>query len=215
MGVHYRIIDMQHKRIDRRTQPSWKGFTLIETLVVVSLTALVGVGLLSMIAYFYRSNAFLLEATSAVDSASRGVRESLTLLRGASYGEDGSYPIVAAATSSVTFYANGDQDDAIERVRLYIANQTLYQGVVNAGGNPPSYTGQPETTSIIATSVKNPLSTPAFRYFNRDGVELTGTVDIAAVRTVQARFDVDINPQRAPNILTIEASATVRNLRDE
>lgn len=187
----------------------------MEMIVVVALTGLVGVGLLSMIAYFYRSNAYLLEATSAVDSASRGVKESLALLRGASYGEDGSYPLMAAATSSVTFYANGDGDQAIERVRLYLAGGVLYQGVLNAAGNPPSYTGQTESTSVIATWVKNATSTPAFRYFDSDGVELTGAINIAAVRTIRARFDVDINPQRAPNILTIEGGATLRNLRSE
>lgn len=192
-----------------------RGFTLMEMLVVVALTGLVGVGLLSMISYFYRSNAYLLEATSAVDSASRGVRDSLTLLRGASYGEDGAYPLMAAATSSVTFYANGDGDESIERVRLYLSGGVLYKGVTNASGNPPSYTGQTESTSVIATWVKNDASTPAFRYFDRDGTELTGTINIAAVRTVRARFDVDINPQRAPNLLTIEGGATLRNLRNE
>lgn len=184
-------------------------------LVVIALTGLVGVGLLSMIAYFYRSNAFLLEATTAVDSASRGVRESLTLLRGASYGEDGTYPVAAAATSSVTFYSNADSDRAIERVRLYVLGGTLYQVVTNAGGNPPSYSGQTQSTSTIATWVSNATSTPAFRYYNNEGTELTGTVDITAVRTVRSRFDVDINPYRAPNILTLEGSATLRNLRDE
>lgn len=194
---------------------SQRGFTFVEMVVVVGLTGLVGVGLLSMIAYFYRSNAYLLEATSAVDSASRGVKESLTLLRGASYGEDGAYPLMAAATSSVTFYANGDADQAIERVRLYLSGGVLYQGVLNASGNPPSYTGQTESTSVIATWVKNDAATPAFRYFDSDGAELTGTINIAAVRTIRARFDVDINPQRAPNILTIEGGATLRNLRSD
>lgn len=192
-----------------------RGFTFVEMVVVVGLTGLVGVGLLSMISYFYRSNAYLLEATSAVDSASRGVNESLALLRGASYGEDGSYPLLAAATSSVTFYANGDGDEAIERVRLYLSGGVLYQGVTNASGNPPSYTGQSESTSVIATWVKNSPATPAFRYFDSDGVELTGTINIASVRTVRTRFDVDINPQRAPNILTLEGGATLRNLRSE
>lgn len=192
-----------------------RGFTFSEMIVVVGLTGLVGVGLLSMISYFYRSNAYLLEATSAVDSASRGVNESLTLLRSASYGEDGSYPLMAAATSSVTFYANGDGDYSIERIRLYLLDGVLYQGVTNAAGNPPSYTGQSESTSIIATWVKNDAAAPVFRYFDSDGAELTGSINIATVRTIRARLDVDINPQRAPNILTIEGGATLRNLRSE
>lgn len=184
-------------------------------LVVVGLTGLVGVGLLSMVTYFYRSNAYLLEATSAVESATRGVNKSLTLLRSASYGDDGSYPLMAAATSSVTFYANADTDKAIERVRLYVTNGVLYQTITNASGNPPSYAGQPEVTSVLATWVRNDATTPAFRYFDRAGIELTGTINISAVRTVRARFDVDINPYRAPNILTIEGGATLRNLRGE
>ena len=192
-----------------------RGFTLVEIVVVVGLTGLVGLGLLSMITFFYRSNAFLLEATSAVDSASRGVNQSLEHLREASYGEDGGYPLAVAATSSVTFYSDLDVDSSIERVRLYLTNGILYRGVTEASGNPPSYTGQPEITTVLATDVKNATSTPAFRYFDEGGIELTGVIDIAEVRTVRVRFDVDINPQRAPNILTLEGGATLRNLRDE
>ena len=192
-----------------------RGFTLVETVVVVGLTGLVGVGLLSMIAFFYRSNAFLLEATSAVDSASRGVNQSLEHLREASYGEDGGYPVAEAATSSVTFYSDLDVDTSVERVRLYVLSGVLYRGVTEAAGNPPSYAGQPESTTVLATDVKNATSTPAFRYFDVSGNELSGTVDLAEVRTVRVRFDVDINPERAPNILTIEGGATLRNLRDE
>lgn len=192
-----------------------KGFTLVEMLVVIGLTGVVGIGLLSMIAYFYRTNAYLLEATSAVDSASRGLNESIVSLREASYGEDGSFPLSAAATSSITFYSDPDLDSTIERVRLYRSGDTLYRGVTNAVGNPPSYSGQPETVTVIATYVKNAPNTPLFRYFADDGVELTGTIDISSVRSIRTRLDVDINPLRAPNILRLESSATLRNLRSE
>lgn len=191
-----------------------RAFTLIETVVVVGLTGLVGLGLLSMIAFFYRSNAYLLEATSANESASRGITETLTSLRESSYGEDGAYPIAAAATSSVTFYADLDKDAAIERVRFYLSGGILYRGLTEAGGNPPSYAGQPEAITTIATDVKNASSTPAFRYFDEAGAELTGTIDTARIRTVRTRFDVDINPQRAPNIQVLEGAATLRNLID-
>lgn len=197
------------------TAARMRGFTLAEMLVVIALTGLVGVGLLSMIAYFYRTNAYLLEATSAVDSASRGLTESITSLREASYGEDGAYPLSGTATSSVTFHADVDADPAIEKVRLYRSGDTFYKGVTNAAGNPPSYTGQSETTTVIATYVKNAANTPVFRYFDEDGVELTGAIDIASVRSVRARLDVDINPLRAPNILRLESGATLRNLRSE
>ncbi|MBU1292641.1 type II secretion system GspH family protein [Patescibacteria group bacterium] len=190
-----------------------RAFTLVETIVVVAILATVGVGLLTMIAYFYRSNAYVLEQTTALDSAHRGIDEAFGILREASYGEDGAFPLAAAATSSIMFYSDIDIDTPVERVHLYLSNGTMYQGVTNAAGNPPSYVGQPETTYTIATYVKNATSTPIFRYYNTVGTELTGTINLADVASVKLRLDVDLNPLRAPNILTIEQSATLRNLR--
>lgn len=191
------------------------GFSLVETLVVVSLTSLVGLGLLAMITYFYRSNAYLLEATTAIDSAGRGLRESLVSVREASYGEDGSYPVAMAATSSITFYGDMDRDAAVERVRLFLAGGVFYRAVMDAAGNPPSYAGQSETQEVIATWVKNTPANPVFRYFDEDGAEMTGTIEAARVRSVRVRLDVDVNPLRAPDIVVLEGGATLRNLRNE
>ncbi len=190
-----------------------RAFSLAETLVVMAILSVVGLTLSSMIIYFYRSNAFLLEQTSAIDSAQRGLSHAFESMREASYGEDGSYPLIAAATSTVTFYSDIDVDATVERVRLYVQNGSLYQGITNSAGNPPTYAGQTEAVSTIATYVKNATSTPVFRYFDTDGTELTGTISVGRISSVRIRLDVDLNPQRAPNILTLEESATLRNLR--
>ncbi len=190
-----------------------QGFTLVETVVTVALTAIVGIALLSMISYFYRSNAHLLEATSAVESGNRGLRETLNALREASYAEDGAYPVLSAATSSITFYGSLDEDVAAERIRLYLSDSTLYRGVTNPSGSPLSYEGQPEAIDIIATHIRNDVSVPLFRYYDETGIELLDTIDIARIRSVQVRLEVDINPNRAPNIFILEGSATLRNLR--
>ncbi len=190
-----------------------RGFTFTETLVVVAILGMVGAALGNMIVFFYRSNAFLLEATSAVDSANRGLEISYTNTREASYGEDGSYPIAAAGTSTLTFYSDVDKDGPVEKVRLYRVGTTLYRAVTNAAGNPPSYAGQPETTYTISTWVKNATNTPLYRYYDDAGTELTGTIDISAIRSIRTRLDIDVNPLRAPNVVTFERTATLRNLR--
>lgn len=191
-----------------------KAFTIAETLVVIAILGTVGITLSNMIVYFYRSNTYLLEQTSAVDSANRGLDRAYTSVREASYGEDGSYPVASAATSTVTFYSDVDSDGPVEMVRLYLSGETLYRGVTNAAGNPPTYVGQTEAVTTISTAVKNATSTPLFRYYNVSGVELTGTIDITQVRSVRTRIDVDLNPSRAPNIVTLERTATLRNLRN-
>lgn len=191
-----------------------KAFTLAETVVVTAILGTVTLALTSMIWFFYRSNAYLLEQTSAVDSSNRGLNIAYKDIREASYGEDGAYPIAVAATSTMTFYSDIDKDGPVEKVRLYLSGGTFYRGVTNASGNPPSYSGQPETIYTIATWVKNATSTPAILYYDSAGTELTGTVNVSNVRSVRIRLDVDLNPQRAPNVLTLERTATLRNLRD-
>ena len=113
-----------------------RAFTLVETVVVIGLTAFFLVALMGLVRYFYTSNAYVLEQSQAVDSARRSIENAVADLREASYGADGSYPISAAATSSVTFYANVDSDSGVEKVRYYLSGSTLYRGVTKAAGSP-------------------------------------------------------------------------------
>lgn len=190
-----------------------KGFTLTETLVTTAILGVVGIALSSLIMFFYRSNAYLLEQTSAVDSATRGITTAHRDLREASYGEDGAYPITSAASTTITFFSDVDGDGPVEKVRLYLSGGTLYRAVTNAAGNPPSYSGQSEVVNTLATAVVNTDALPLLRYYNSAGAELTGTIDLAAIRSVRIQLRTDLNPQRAPNVVLLERTATLRNLR--
>lgn len=194
-----------------RSSPS--GFSLAETVVVIAIFSLVSVALTTMITYFYRSNAYVFQQTGAIDSASRGLSYSFKNLREASYGDDGSFPLESAATSSIVFYSDVDNDGPVERVRVYALKGTLYRVVTNSAGSPPSYTGQAPATTTIATSIVNATSTPIFRYYDAEGVELSSPADTSKVVTVMTHLTVDLNPSRAPDIFTLRASATLRNLR--
>lgn len=193
---------------------TYRAFTFIETLVVVTVVTVVGLALNMIIQRFYISNAYVLQGTAAVNSARNGVTTLASNLREVTYGDDGAYPLSQAATSSITFYADVDKDGGVERVRVYAIGKTLYRVVTNAAGNPPSYSGQTPATTTIATYVSNG-ATPLFRYYDVNGVELTGTIDTTAVASVFTTLMVDINPQRAPDIYTLTQSATLRNLRSE
>lgn len=191
-----------------------RAFTLPEMLVVIAVTATVGVALSIVIVQAYRGNAYVFEAASSVDSARRGLFTALQNLREATYGQDGSYPVAAAATSTVTFYADVDQDGPVERVRIYLSSGTLYRGVTNAAGNPPSYVGQPETIQTVVAHVRNGTSTPLFAYYNGAGSLLVAPIDVSEVAFVTMDIRTDLNPTRAPNVYQLTGSATLRNLRD-
>lgn len=190
--------------------------TLMEVVVVTAITGIVSGALLYTIRDFYRANAYIFEAATSVDSARRGVATTLHNLREASYADDGNYPIASAATSSIVFYSDVDADGGIERVRIYLSNETLYRTVTNAAGTPPSYAGQAPATTTIATYVRNSSSTPLFRYYDATGTQLaTTSPDISEIASVATTLLVDLNPNRAPNVLTFTGTATLRNLKEQ
>jgi hypothetical protein len=171
---------------------------------------------MSGIRYFYVNNAYVFEATSSVDQARRGLATMLHGVREASYADDGNYPIGAAATSSITFYSDVDSDGGIERVKIWKWGTTLYKVVTNAGGNPPTYVGQTSATSTIALYLRNATSTPYFTYYDSSGVQLaTTSPDISQIVSVYAHMEIDLNPNRAPQVFTLTGSATLRNLKEQ
>lgn len=187
--------------------------TLIEMLVVIAIVTSAGIALSGAIQYFYRSNAFLLEQNAALDNARRGVREAVVAIREASYGDDGSYPIASAATSSITFYSDFDRDDSVEKERYVLMNGTLYRVVTNSGGAPATYAGQPMSTSTVAAYVVNG-TTPLFTYHDAAGNQLSATsTDVSSIASVTITLMVDLNPNRAPNVFMLSEAATLRNLR--
>jgi prepilin-type N-terminal cleavage/methylation domain-containing protein len=190
------------------------GFTLIEMLVVIAITSAVGLAVTTMIQYFYQKNAYLLEQTDALDNARRTMLDAVRTLREASYGDDGSYPIATAGTSTITFFADLDNDGSVEKIRYYLVNSTLYRGVTNSAGSPPVYTGQTEAITTVAASVRNTKFTPLFTYYDSSGEALSTTsTNISQISAVTISAWIDINPNRAPNVFNLSETATLRNLR--
>lgn len=190
-----------------------RAFTLVETMVVIAILSVVGIALMGMITYVYKTNTFIFQQSTATDNARRGIEYALENLREATYGADGSYPIATAATSTVTFYADVDNDGTVEMIRYYLTNGTLYRGVTNPGGTPPSYTGQTEATTIVANYVQNSTTTPVFHYYDDTGAELSTPADTSKIASVSAVIGIDVDVKRAPVTFTLIGTATLRNLR--
>lgn len=189
------------------------GFTLIEALVVIAMISSIGVAMGGIIQYFYQKNAFLLEQTASLDNARRTILDAVRTIREASYGDDGAYPIANAATSTLTFYADLDNDGSVEKIRYYLSNGTLYRGVTNSTGSPPSYAGQSEATTTVAAYVRNASSTPLFTYYDDAGATLpAASTDESLIRAVSISVWIDLNPNRAPNTFNLMETATLRNI---
>ncbi|HVW82340.1 MAG TPA: prepilin-type N-terminal cleavage/methylation domain-containing protein [Candidatus Paceibacterota bacterium] len=190
-----------------------KGFTLVETVMAIALTALVSLAIGQLLRYFYATDSYALQESQAVASARRALDDSMRALREASYGADGSYPIKSAATSSITFFADLDGGGTIEQVTYAVAQGVLYAAVVEPASS--SYAGGATATTTIASYVTNGADAPVFTYYDASGTPLSAPVDIAEVASVETTVVVDVNINRAPVAFTLSGEATLRNLRDQ
>lgn len=190
-----------------------RGMTLIEASVWVAITLSAMLAITTSVQYFYRTNSYTVEQAAAITSAQRGIEGMIKTIREAAYASDGAYPIITLATSSISFYADIDDDPFIERLRFFVQGGALYRGLIDPSGDPPVYTN-PETISQISEYVRNDAQgVDMFRYYDLNGAPMTNLADITELRFVETTVIVNINPNRMPNQFTLRSTAALRNLR--
>lgn len=190
-----------------------KGFTLPEMLVVAFLTVVVGGALMAAINFFYRDNAYVFSEASATGEARRSVGEVLAAVRQATYGADGSYPLEEVEENRISLYSDSDNDGVVERIEYSLEDGVLQKAVTIPEGTPYVYGEEPTQVQVMAEYV-HASGTPLFRYIDTDGMELAAPVDAALVRSVYMELTIDTDTARLPEPLTLEGSATLRNVRN-
>ncbi|MBP9750111.1 MAG: prepilin-type N-terminal cleavage/methylation domain-containing protein, partial [Candidatus Pacebacteria bacterium] len=191
-----------------------RGFTLMELLVVIAIILIITPVLYASIDSLYDSHAYSLAGSFALMHASKGTENIIRDVRSAVYAEDGSLPIVAYATSSLTFYSDTDSDGRVEQVRYYLDGSVLHKGVVEPTSTS-SYPIDTEVVTPLASHITNgETQTPLFRYFTSTSTEIVAddqTLDIRRVEvTVQARASFRVRTRD----VSISSSASIRNLKN-
>jgi Tfp pilus assembly protein PilW len=190
-----------------------RGLTLIDVIVWISVFLVVIIALISALTSFYKTNRFAIDQADATASAQRGIDRMVRVIREASYSVQGAYPIISLSSTSMTFYADTNNDGYAERVRFFLESEALKQGVITPQvGSLTPYAGT-ETISVISSYVRNDVSTPLFQYYDDSGVILASYADVDDARFVVASLVVDIDPLRTPTLMTLRSSAAMRNLR--
>jgi len=196
-----------------------KSFSLIESLITISIFLLTLIALTGFILHLYRTYAFNFEQIQAIGEARRGIETMVKEIREARYGDDGSYPIKEAGDFHFIFYGNIDQDDATERVRYFLDGIIFKKGVIDPTGDPPQYVLTDEVISILSVYVRNTLSEPAFIYYNGDWP--TDTINnplptltrLTETKLMHVFLKLNVDPNRPPDDFELESDVQVRNLK--
>ncbi len=200
-----------------------RGFTLIEVMTTIAILVVImmAVGLFQYdVINYNRSGGVALTNTQEVQAMLKTMTREL---RSMESGADGAYPISAAATSTVTFYADVNHDNLKEKIRYYLGTttstlNTVYRGVINPSGSPATYNSSTETRKILVTGVRVSSTTPLFQYF--DGMysgtttPMTYPLNLTSIRLVKITMPIDTDPNRSPIIRTYTTQAELRNLKD-
>lgn len=188
-----------------------RGMTLIEMLTVLAVASLVLVAISDSILSLHKTNAAGLETIGEVSSARTGMTSLVQDLREAGYGDDGSYPILSIATSSIVFFSAIPDSTGTSKRQYGLYGTTLMQSIVPPGTSP-LYSGVAASSSIAEHVSNNADAIALFRYFDSDGAEITDMSQVSRVRSIAVSVNVSTGSLNPP--FKMNATITPRILRN-
>lgn len=194
-----------------------RGFTLIETIIVISLFTLLSLAIFSSVTQIYKYNSVTIEQANEIEVARRGLLTWVRDAREMTFGADGAFPIILAESHRMGFFSDIDKDFSVEYVEYRLSTTTLFKYTYEATGSPPVYsTTTPTRTEILSQYVQNlPQSQVTFRYYTEDGALIANpSAMISDIRYMRINLIVNIDPLRSPGEFMLQGSATPRNLKE-
>jgi len=175
MTKSFRQIKFNHKYKFRQSF----GFSLIELLVAVTFSGMILVIVVGIIIQIFIHTNLNNEAYKAQDDALVSMDYLTTEIRQAT-------DVIDAQNQSITIreYVNST-DSAPSQVRFFLQGENLIRGEIPPSGSPPNYTYDPasETFKTLSNRVTNG-SVSIFTYFDQNGNQLTGTIQLGAITLV-------------------------------
>ena len=194
--------------------PNGGGFTLIETLVGMSIFVLIVFVLTLFSKNIWSYNSFVSGELENINMARTALKTMVAEIRTASSGSNGAYAVGQATSTSFTFYSDIYDNGLKERIRYFLNGTNLQKGITKPTGSPLSYTEAETVTTLIS----NVTSSSIFEYYdkNYDGTTaaLSSPVDISILRLIKITVTIDKNSNKPPAPITISTMVSMRNIKD-
>ncbi len=143
------------------------GFTLVEILIVSSLTLLVGGGILGLIVILGENRVSTFENYLGVETVNNNISEMVREVRNARYGDNGAYTLDTADDQEFIFYSDIDYDGDADKIRYTLTDSVLEKGITKPVGFPAIYNPTNEIVKVVAENIRNGKE-PVFYYYNGD-----------------------------------------------
>lgn len=198
-----------------------RGMSLIDMIIAIGIFAL-GMQVFTLVFIkVWNSNSFIVEEGEASMIASRMVNEAVKNIRKARQADNGAYPIQSGDSRNFTIFLDIDDDGTTERVHYFLEGETFKVGITKPSGTPPVYpSGDQEVRSLTNYVINDFLEEPVFYYYNASYPGDSGNNPLntpivpGEVRLVKIHLFVNIKANKAPDHISIESVAELRNLND-
>lgn len=193
------------------------GFTLVETIMVVSLYTIMLIVITASITDLYKTNGYTIAQSYEVDQARRGIQTLVDDAREMTYADDGTFPVAVMEAARIGFYSDVDNDPLVEYVEYVLSSTTINKRIYKPTGSPPVYNlVTPVQTNILSEYVQNNIQgVTTFSYFDSAGNQLTSTSSLLTdVRYIETKVIVNIDPHRSPGEFLLRSGVAPRNLKD-
>jgi hypothetical protein len=213
--------------IKLKNKNKYKGMTFVETVVTIAIMAIVMLGSSLFFVRMWTSHHFAIKSGIASLVATVSVEQAVGLIRKAQQAQNGAFPIAVADDYEFTFYSDYDNDNVVEKIRLFVDEDTFNMGIVepDISGIIATYDDTTEVTKTIANNVTNGIDSgdPVFEYYDVDGKIYTySDIEGKALETLAIPAEVRmvkvtlmINPEpilRSPDDVEIQSFVVIRNL---
>ncbi len=184
------------------------GFTLIEVMVVISITTVLVFMSMDFITMGFRTARFTKEQDTAVQIARNTMQMLVREIRGANTSERGDYPLILTDDDELIFFSDIDNDNEFEKIRYFLDNSQLKKEVTEPGALY-DYTEIP--TNTIAAEYVNNDSEAIFIFYDENYSE---TDIINRIRLIKVVLKINVTPAIAPNDIYVSSDVNLRNLKD-
>lgn len=191
--------------------------TLTEVLITLAIFVAVMIAVVTFDLDITKYQASISGSYQTEQDAQIILKTMLTELREMAPGADGSYALVNAGSTTISFFSDPDNDGVEEQITYSLSSTTLYKAVIQPSGTPPVYNQANQSTTTILVGVQNGIAIPVFQYFdqNYNGTSspLTQPVTTASVHLIKANLTLLLGGNSNPAPVTYTVQASLRNLK--
>ena len=195
------------------------GFTLVETLVTIGIFVILMAGITLLFKNIYVTSGQQNLSLDTIDKARITTFNFTNEIRNAQSGSNGSFSLNQATASQIIFFSTyGASGTNVNRLRYYIANSTLYKGVIVPSGTPATYNTANEIITSVLPNVLSSTS-PLFYYYDGNyagtSTPLADPINVNQVKFVQMNLIITNQDTRnSTSTFKITAGGTIRNLKN-